>query len=270
MAEELEKRRSRRALLAAAAGGAAALAANAALPLTAAAATGEDMVLGTANTADATTSIENTTDGSTAFHATAAGQGFGVHSFSSGAAGVYATSVDETGAAGAELTEFTGVYGWSAASDDPSFGAAGVVGQSPDIGVFGDGTTGVFGAGDWGVYGEGATGVEGYGVVGVRGIAAVTGGYGVLALAESTDRYALRVDGKIRTNRSGRKSIASGKSSVAVSLAGVTSSSKVFAVLATSESGRWVRAVVPASGKFTVYLNTTLRSSAVVSWFVLD
>ena len=61
-----------------------------------------------------------------------------------------------------------------------------------------------------------------------------------------------------------------GKSSVVVTLAGTTSTSKVFAVLATSESGRYVRAVVPASGKFTVYLNTTLRSSAVVSCFVLD
>jgi hypothetical protein len=50
----------------------------------------------------------------------------------------------------------------------------------------------------------------------------------------------------------------------------VTTGSKIFAVLATSESGRYVRAVVPATGKFTVYLNTTLTSSAVVAWFVLD
>ncbi len=69
---------------------------------------------------------------------------------------------------------------------------------------------------------------------------------------------------------SGRLSMATGASSKAVTLAGVTATSKVFAVLATSETGRWVRAVVPAAGKFTVYLNTTLTSSAVVSWFVLD
>ena len=50
----------------------------------------------------------------------------------------------------------------------------------------------------------------------------------------------------------------------------MTTSSKVFAVLATAESGRWVRAVVPAAGKFTVYLNTTLASRATVAWFVLD
>jgi hypothetical protein len=64
--------------------------------------------------------------------------------------------------------------------------------------------------------------------------------------------------------------MASGAKAKAVSLAGVTATSKVFAVLATSESGRWVRAVVPAAGKFSIYLNTTLTSSAVVSWFVLD
>ena len=62
----------------------------------------------------------------------------------------------------------------------------------------------------------------------------------------------------------------SGASSKTISLAGVTSSSKVFGVLATNRGGRWIRAIVPASGKFTVYLNTTLISSAVVSWFVLD
>ena len=51
---------------------------------------------------------------------------------------------------------------------------------------------------------------------------------------------------------------------------GTGGSRKIFAVLATSEPGRYVRAVVPAAGKFTVYLNTTLTSSAVLSWFILD
>ena len=51
---------------------------------------------------------------------------------------------------------------------------------------------------------------------------------------------------------------------------GVTTTSKVFAVLATGEPGRWVRSVVPAAGKFTIYLDTSLTSSVVVSWSVLD
>jgi hypothetical protein len=80
----------------------------------------------------------------------------------------------------------------------------------------------------------------------------------------------LRVSGKVSLSRSGRQAMSSGTSSRAVTLAGVTSTSKVFAVLATGEPGRWVRSVIPAAGKFTIYLNTTLSSSAVVSWFVLD
>jgi len=81
---------------------------------------------------------------------------------------------------------------------------------------------------------------------------------------------ALKVTGKVALSRSGRKAMSSGSSSALIYLEGVTTGSKVFAVLATSESGRWVRAVVPAAGRFRIYLNTTLSSSAVVSWFVLD
>jgi len=93
---------------------------------------------------------------------------------------------------------------------------------------------------------------------------------GVRAVAPTNSQYALKVAGKVNFSRSGRKSMSSGHSTLTISLAGVTTSSKVFAVLATSESGRYVRAVVPASGSFKVYLNTTLTSSAVVAWFVLD
>ena len=55
-------------------------------------------------------------------------------------------------------------------------------------------------------------------------------------------------------------SMSSGTRTKTVSLPGTTSTSKVFAVLATSESGRYVRAVVPASGSFKIYLNTSLTS----------
>jgi hypothetical protein len=92
----------------------------------------------------------------------------------------------------------------------------------------------------------------------------------VWAYSPTTAAYALRVNGKVNFTRSGRVAMSSGAASKAVTLAGTTTTSKVFAVLATSESGRYVRAVLPAAGKFTIYLNTTLTSSAVVSWFVLD
>ena len=50
----------------------------------------------------------------------------------------------------------------------------------------------------------------------------------------------------------------------------MATNSRVFAVLASNRSGRYVRAVVPAAGKFTIYLNTTVTSTTVVTWFVLD
>ena len=133
--------------------------------------------------------------------------------------------------------------------------ATGVWGDSPDIGVFG----------------SGGLGVNGYGAVGVEGDAnSNAGSIGVWAWTPSASQIALKVTGRVSLSMSGRLTMSTGTASKAVTLAGVTATSKVFAVLATSETGRWVRAVVPAAGKFTVYLNTTLTSSAVVSWFVLD
>src|SRR5215207_3853081 len=61
MADAQIQHRSRRSLLAAVAGGAAALAAQAALPLTAAAANNDPVLVGTANSGTATTSLANST-----------------------------------------------------------------------------------------------------------------------------------------------------------------------------------------------------------------
>ena len=44
----------------------------------------------------------------------------------------------------------------------------------------------------------------------------------------------------------------------------------VFAVLASNRVGVYVRAVVPAAGKFTIYLNSKVTANSAVSWFVLD
>jgi hypothetical protein len=41
-------------------------------------------------------------------------------------------------------------------------------------------------------------------------------------------------------------------------------------VLRSNRSGRYVRAVVPTAGSFTIYLNTTVTSSTYVVWFVLN
>jgi hypothetical protein len=253
-----EAPRSRRAILAAAAGAAGALAASAAIPAVVAAADPNDVVKDVDNVTGSTTSITTSAIGTTAFAGNAIGDGagFGVRGTSAGGAGVYGWSVSAPDGLDPANTSHTGVFGSSPAGDGTTTFGVGVWGDSADTGVYGSGTYGV----------------EGLGRRGVSGYADDTAGaIGLYGWAPTTSQFGLRVDGKVRfTNRAGRKSMTSGHSSVVVSAAGLTSTSRVFAVLATSESGRWVRAVVPAAGKFTVYLNTTLTSSAVVAWFALD
>jgi hypothetical protein len=247
--------RSRRALLAAAAGGAAALAAQAALPLTAMAADPNDVVLGSPNTATTTTSITNSTNGGTAFAGSGTGTGFGVQATSEGGAGSFSWSVSAPGWFDPALDgPYTGAFGWSPAHPDPDFVGVGTWGQSDD----------------WGVLGQGGVGVYGYGGIGVIGEADNTSFPGVKAYGATDSSPALEVQGKVKFNRAGRKTIGAGKSSLVVTMAGVSSTSKVLAVLNSNRSGRYVRAVVPASGKFTIYLNSSVSSSTYVAYFVID
>jgi hypothetical protein len=259
MPPELAAPRSRRALLAAAAGTAAAFAAQAALPLTAGAADGDPVLQGGDNATTADTSITDSGAGSTAItgNATGTGFGYGVLGSSTAAGGVVGWSVSPPDIAWfvPEYTAYTGVFGSSPSHPDPSFVGTGVWGDSPDVGVYGTGS--------WGVRGDGGIGVLGVGYDGA-------GTEGIRAVSSGNSSLALNVVGKAHFSRSGRTSMSTGTKTKTISLSGTTTSSKVFAVLATSESGRWVRAVVPASGSFKVYLNTTLTSSAVLSWFVLD
>jgi hypothetical protein len=258
MADETSKH-TRRALLAAAAGGAAALAAQAAMPLAAAAANGDPVLLGTANDETATTSVANATADSDGFAVTASGPG--IRSTSDTSTGVYGVAVSGAGAASNAETAYTGVYGWSPAHPGDGVGT-GVWGDSNDWGVYGSGGIGVFGDGGIGVYGVGDYGVYGESVSNATPA--------VRADAASSTGLALQAVGKVRFSRSGRTAIGAGKSYVAVSLPGTSTSSKIFAVLATSRSGRYVRAVVPYTNKFAIYLNTTVPGTTYVSWFVLD
>lgn len=256
--DELTTPRSRRALLAAAAGAAGAFAANAALPLTAAAAP-VNMQTESPNPTTAETSITDSAAASNAFvsNATGTGSGYGLLGTSASGGGVVGWSV--TAPDGTwftpDVTGYTGVFGSAPTNPDTNSAGTGVWGDSEDIGVLG----------------TGGNGVVGYGGIGVEGDAnGVAGAVGVWAWAPSTAQVALKVTGKVSLSRSGRKAMASGSSSALIYLQGVTTTSKVFAVLATNESGRWVRAVLPAAGRFRIYLNAALTSSAVVSWFVLD
>jgi hypothetical protein len=177
---------------------------------------------------------------------------------------------------GADLngnTNETGVYGFS----DDSTAATGVWGDSIQ-------GTGVVGTGDWGVYGfagdesilpplaqAGVLGTGGAGGgIGVRGHAAPGGSYGIIATASSTAQYALYVSGKLRLSRSGRVSVASTATTKVVTLAGVTTASYIIATLQTSISGCYVRAVVPKTGGFTIYLSKAPGRTAVVGYVVVN
>lgn len=270
MASEELQPRSRRALLAAAAGAAGALAANAVMPLTAAAAP-TPMQTEQDNPAIATTSITNPTAASTAFvgnasgagstalvgNATGSGFGYGAYGTSATGGGVVGWSISPPDASWflPDYTAYTGVFGYAPANPDSTVWGTGIWGDSPEIGV----------------YGSGGYGVVGYGGTGVEGDAnSLPGSIGVRAYAPTPSQIALKVNGKVSFSRSGRLAMSTGTAAKSFTLSGVNAHSKVFAVLATGEPGRWVRSVIPASGKFTVYLNTKLTSSAIVSWFVLD
>jgi hypothetical protein len=247
MASDSNAPRSRRALLAAAAGGAAAMAATAALPLTAAAADGDTVTVGNDFTGTQETSITVTSpamDPQIAFRA---------HTVNPDAAALVGTTADDTEAS--DDTSWTGVYGYSPVSTTDGIVAAGVWGESDDYGVIGGGGLG-------GVFGVGGN----TGVTGIGG----SGGIGVYAVGDTSTDIGLRVDGKVVFSRSGKNTIGTGKSSLKVNLAGVSGNSRVFAVLHSNRSGRYVRAVVPTTGSFTIYLNTTVTSATYVAWFVLN
>jgi hypothetical protein len=142
------------------------------------------------------------------------------------------------------------VYGYAEPSSVDGWSATGVWGDSADIGVLGTGTVGS--------YGEGFVGAVGY--------SSDAGGAGVEAVAGSNAAVALHVVGRAEFTRSGRTSVAAGKSSKKVNLAGCTTSTLVIANLVTNRSSRWVRAVVAASGSFTIYLNGTVSKTTNVAW----
>jgi hypothetical protein len=251
MASDPNAPRSRRALLTAAAGGAAAMAASAAMPLTAAAADPNDVVKETDNATALTTSI-TTTSADPVLNPQIS---FKARTVNTDRAAVVGSTGDETNI-NTEFTGFTGVYGWSpTAGSDSAFGT----------GVWGDGE-------DVGTYGSGFVGVRGDGFIGMVAAGEAGGGIGLRAFGGTGTGLdvALEVFGKVKFSRSGRNTIGAGRSSLKINLVGVTSASRIFAVLHSNRSGRYVRAVVPTTGSFTVYLNTTVTAATYVAWFVIN
>jgi hypothetical protein len=261
-------------LLAAAAGGAAAVAANAAAPLTVSAVE-QPMLTEYNNQTIDLTSITNTGPGTGGFGVSSIGVSPGLLvGIAAGtpttagqtapddpggitaAAATFSYAVSQINAAPYWATTYTGVYGWAPTNPAPNWFAQGVWGDSEDVGVEGSGSVGVRGDGFYGMVAAGAPG----------------GGTGLLAWGGngSGADIALDVRGKLKFTRSGRSTIGAGKSSIKINMTGVSFSSLVFAVLRSNRTGRYVRAVVPTTGSFTIYLNGTVSSSTYVVWFVVN
>jgi hypothetical protein len=160
-------------------------------------------------------------------------------------------------------------------------GGSAVVGDSElGTGVLGTGVHGVEGSSQegMGVLGVSATGTGVLGHItlsgsGVRGHSFSAGGVGVLASAEAGT--ALQVAGRARFSRSGRATVAAGRSSVDVDLrtnGGLAGTPLCFANLTSYRIGTYVIAArpnYPSTGKLRIYLNKAATSSAYVAWLVL-
>jgi hypothetical protein len=261
--------RTRRSLLTAAAGGAAALAVSAIKPAGVSAGVDEPVIQDVDNATVAPTGVSNSTPTSTALFANAAGNGRGVEATSAEGPGLFGISEDasdpETNVSNAGVV---GVAG-NAENIAGNIGLSGVYGYSDPSSVEGFVGAGVWGdSADWGVIGTGSGGVLGDGVLGVYGFTGAGDGFGVLAEASEPSGIALGVAGKASFSRSGRTTVHSGSKKKVVNLAGATANSLVFAVLAQNRDGRYVRAAVPESGKFTIYLNANVANDTKVSWIV--
>jgi hypothetical protein len=301
MAIDADAPRSRRSIIAAALGGAGALiAASLGRAAPVAAADGDPVLLGqgttsTENAATAVTVVNSSVDGIRGVSAATTGL-FG-RSAAPGASNVDGHGTGVIGATGdgtsiAARTNQTGVYGFA----DDSNAAAGVWGDTVQgTGVVGTGAWGVYGTGDIGIVGDvggAGTGVYGFtgdvplvvpppstgvagiavqnGGVGVRGHASSGTATGVLASAATTGQIALAVSGKLKLSRSGRVSIGATSSSRKITMAGVTTSSYVIATVQTSVTGLYVRAVVPTTGAFTIYLSKAPGKTVYVGFVVIN
>ena len=259
MSLETNVPRTRRALLGAAVGAAAATVASAlGRPLPAAAADGEAVLVGHSYESSSPTQIRSS---DTAFLGQSTGWRLaGVTGEHVGENGFGVQGIVPEGAPG------YGVYG--------SGGEAGTRGVSMNTGVEGVGViTGVRGDGaDFGVEGiaheGGGPDGEGVGVVG-----SAKRGTGVVAI--SPLGTALAVTGKASFSRSGRATVAAGRSYVDVDLrtkGGLSGTPLILATLQTYRSGLSVAAArknYPSTGKFRIYLNKAAAGPTYVAWQVL-
>jgi hypothetical protein len=193
--------------------------------------------------------------------------GIGILGASGGDIGIKAVSYDNYGLFS------TTTFGPAAVHGEHSHAGIGVEGISdsgPGLFGFSASGRGVKGAGRIGVQGDvGPTQTAVHGFVGPSAAPLPPTGVAVVAQAADSSFVALHVKGRAKFDRSGMLTVGSNSASVTKTLAGVTSSSLVLAVLAEDLAGIWVRAAVPAAGSFTVHLNKPVGNGANVTWFVL-
>jgi hypothetical protein len=268
-----EQARSRRSLLTAAAGGlAAAVASLLGRPLETRAANGENVVIGGTRTGTAITQIDTSGSTAAAFWGLA-GTASGVIATSESGYGLEAGSVSGHGVH-AVSTSSVAVYAVSSSGT----GVHGVGSGATGTGVYGQCDDG-YGIGGYSASGGGARGVTDTGI-GMEAIATSgtgAGGYsgsGIGVEAQSNTGLALKVTGRARFNRSGRRTAAAGATYLDVPVSGgVTTGSMCFASLATYRAGVYVAAVRPAyptTTRIRVYFSKAMPAATTVSWFVLD
>ncbi len=165
-----------------------------------------------------------------------------------------------------------GLSGYGGVFDYQSWLGSGVVGKGSVNGVSGETSNGT---------GSGAFGqndATGYGVTGrALGTTGGTGVYGdapnsaqgVGVEADSATGIGLQVKGKAVFSRSGIAVVASGQTSVTVTMSGVTTSSMILATVQQS-GGFYVKYAVPASGSFKIVISKAPTSTLKVAFFVLN
>ena len=204
---------------------------------------------------------------------------------------VDSTSPGSGSAAVRGINNGTGVYGVGVWGSHAGSGWGGYfttgangIGVNASAGDGGVGVNASSGSGGTGVYGHnsGSTGIGVHGQTSGTGSAvfgeATAGGVGVFGKSQSGTALrgdspsgtALQVNGKAKFSRSGIVTIASGTASKTVSLSGVSANSMVFA-MAQQNPGVYVKAAIPASGSFTIYLTGNAPGSGLkVAYFVLN
>jgi hypothetical protein len=251
-------RRTRRQLLAGGAGALAVVFTAEALtrPASAAAADGDNVILGQINTETDGTDIANSGNSGVALTSTINGSGFGV----------IGSTDSGDGVKGVARGDGTGVHG--------------TTGSSSGSGVFGENTghgNGVFGHAKnlsaSGVYGQNDStgfGVAGRAAAGVGVLGDSANGIGVWASSENAT--ALTVTGTAKFSRSGILTVPAGKSSVTQTGVHLTSASLVLVTLQQDRPGVWVRSAVPnvTAQSFTVHLSKTVPARTRVAWFVVN